>query len=96
MRVVSLPTLEDLRRFVRQTLCDHDKLDLEESPFFEGQITRSGQPCGLFYQVHGPRLLKLYAVWAADENRILFYDATGVRFSEVRVSEAPDAGRLAA
>jgi hypothetical protein len=96
MQVVSLPTLDDLRRFVRKTLCEHDKLDLDETPFYEGQITRRGEPCGLFFQVHGPRFLKLYAVWAADEHRILFYDTTGVRFHEARVSEAPDVGKLAA
>jgi hypothetical protein len=96
MQVVSLPTLDDLRQFIRQTLCEHDKLDLEESPFYEGAITRCGQPCGLFFQVQGPRLLKVYAVWAADEHRILFYDATGVRFHEVRVSETPELGSLAA
>ena len=96
MVVGSLPTLDDLRQYVRKTLCEHDKLDFEESPFYEGTITRRGQPCGLFLQVQGPRLLKVYALWAADEHRILFYDAMGVRFHEVRVSEAPDTGKLAA
>jgi hypothetical protein len=39
--------------------------------------------------VAGPRLFKTYAVWAGEEHRILFYDANGARFHEVRLSEAP-------
>jgi hypothetical protein len=45
---------------------------------------------GFFLQVQGPRLLKNYAVWAGDENRILLYDATGERFGEIQLSEGPD------
>ena len=43
-----------------------------------------------FFQAEGPRLLKSYAVWAGEEDRILFYDCTGQRFSELRLSDAPD------
>jgi hypothetical protein len=38
--------------------------------------------------------MRNYAVWAGEENRILFYDNSGERFAEVRVSEAPDPLRL--
>lgn len=96
MQVVSLPTLDDLRQYVRKTLCEHDNLDLEDSPFFEGKITRHGEMCGLFFQVQGPRLLKVYALWAAEEHRILFYGALGNRFAEIRVSDAPGMDKLAA
>jgi hypothetical protein len=41
-------------------------------------------------------MLKNYAVWAGEENRILYYDASGVRFGETRLSEAPDPRKLAA
>jgi hypothetical protein len=94
--VVSLPTVEDLRRHVRAVLCKHDHLDPEQTPLYQAVITRRGRPCGLFFQVQGPRLLRTYAVWAGEENRILFYDSTGLRFAEARVCEAPDPGKLAA
>ncbi|MGE3803981.1 MAG: hypothetical protein AB7K24_04830 [Gemmataceae bacterium] len=96
MEVVSLPTLDELRAYVHKTLCSHDRLDPEQTPLFEGLILRKGRNCGLFFQAHGPRLLKTYALWSADEDRILFYDATGARFGEARLSEAPDPGKLAA
>ena len=43
----------------------------------------------------GPALLKTYAVWAGEEDRVLFYDNTGVRFAQVRLSNAPDPSALA-
>ncbi len=68
----------------------------ESTPFLQGLITRGGRPCGLFFQVQGPRLLRLYALWAAQENRILFYDNAGQRYAETRLSDAPDHQKLAA
>jgi hypothetical protein len=93
--VVCLPTLASLRDYVRQTLCAHDQLDPTLTPVHESVITRSGRACGLFFQVQGPRRVRTYAVWAGDEDRILFYDSTGRRFGETRLSEAPDPVKLA-
>jgi hypothetical protein len=87
---VSLPTVEKLRGHVLRVLCGHDALDPQQTPLHEAVIVRGGKPCGLFFQVQGPRLLKTYAVWAGEENRVLFYDSTGVRFAECRLSEGPD------
>jgi hypothetical protein len=94
--VAALPRLEDLRRHVLRVLCAHDQLDPNQTPLHQAVITRAGKPCGLFFQVKGPRLLKVYAVWAGEENRILFYDSTGLRFAETRLSEGPDPLGLAA
>jgi hypothetical protein len=87
---VSLPTVEKLRSHVLSTLCAHDELDPRQTPIHEALIVRAGKPCGLFFQVHGPRLLKTHALWAGEENRIFFYDSTGMRFAESRLSEGPD------
>jgi hypothetical protein len=94
--VIPLPTLDDLRRHVLQTLCKHDNLDPGQTPLYQAVIKRSGRPCGLFFQVKGPRMLKTYAVWAGEENKILFYDSTGLRFGMTRLSEGPDPVKLAA
>jgi hypothetical protein len=94
--VVRLPTLQDLRRHVHEVLCRTDHLDPCQTPLQQALITRRGRPCGLFFQVDGPRLLRNYAVWAGDENRILFYDSRGERIGESRLSEAPDPRALAA
>jgi hypothetical protein len=78
------------------TLCQHDRLDVSQTSLVEEVLVRSGKPCGLLFEVQGPRMLKTYAVWAGDENRILFYDSTGLRFAETRLSDAPDPRQLAA
>jgi hypothetical protein len=74
----------------------HDNLEPSQTPLFQALMTRRDKPCGLFFQVQGPRLLKTYAVWAGEENRILFYDSTGERFAETRLSDAPDPLKAAA
>lgn len=88
--VVALPRFEDLAAFVHQTLCRQDALDPVLTPMFRTPLTRSGRPCGVVFHVEGPRLLRTSAVWAADENRVLFYDSTGLRTRSVRLSESPD------
>lgn len=93
--VLPLPTLDQLRNHVRQTLCERDRLDAEQASLRQALVKRRGKPCGLFFQVRGPRLLRTYAVWAGDEHRILFYDSTGERFAETRLSEDPDVEKLA-
>jgi uncharacterized protein YkuJ len=35
-------------------------------------------------------MLKNYAIWAGDENRILYYNCNGERVAETKLSEAPD------
>ena len=59
--VVCLPTLDALREHVRNILCAHDQLDAVQTPLHQAVITRSGRPCGLFFQVQGPRMVKTYA-----------------------------------
>jgi hypothetical protein len=93
--LVCAPTLEQLRAHVREILCNHDQLDPTQTPMHEALITRWERPCGLFFQAQGPRLVRAYAIWAGEENRILFYDSTGQRFSESHLSEAPDPQTLA-
>jgi hypothetical protein len=94
--VIRLPTLPELCRHVHEELCRSDQLDLGQTPLRQAVITRRGKPCGLFFQVEGPRLLRNSAVWAGDENRILFYNSSGERIAETRLSEAPDPRSLAA
>ena len=88
--VRALATLEELRKYVHETLCQHDVLEPAHSPLVQSPIKRSGRMCGLFFQVTGPRSVRLYAVWAGEEDRILFYDSIGQRFAETRLSDAPD------
>ena len=93
--VLALPSLEEMCSLVHRTLCEKNALDPGQSPLRQMVIHRLGSPCGRFFEVAGTRLMRSYAVWAGDEGRILFYDNSGERFAEVRLSEAPDPLRLA-
>jgi hypothetical protein len=89
---VSLPTMDQLCDHVRAVLCEHEQLDPAQTPLEQSVlvIPRWGRPCGLLFQLQGPRRVKAYAVWAGEEDRILFYNSAGRRFAQVRLSEAPD------
>jgi hypothetical protein len=94
--VLSLPTFAKLRDHIHQTLCSRDRLDPGQTPMQEALLKRAGKPCGMTFQVEGPRMLRIYAVWAAQEKRILFYDSTGTRFAETRLLISPDPKKLVA
>jgi len=87
--VVPLPTWESLREYVRQTLCAHDTLETESTPFYAAPIRRRGRVCGYLFHIVGPRQMKNSAIWAEDEHRLFFYDAIGTRFEDVYLSDAP-------
>jgi len=59
-------------------------------------VRKARKPCGLFYQVQGPRLMKSYAIWVGDENRVLFYNSAGERVKVLTLSESPDPVGIAA
>jgi len=94
--VIGLPTLDELKNHVHLKLCRPDLLDPAQTPLLQAVITRKGKPCGLFFQAQGPRLVKNYAVWAGEENRILFYNSSGERIAETHLSETPNPNLLAA
>jgi hypothetical protein len=93
--VLAFTAVEELAAFVHQTLCEQDALDPAQTPLFRTPLKRGGRACGVVFHVEGPRLLRTSAVWSADDDRILFYDSTGTRSREVRLSEAPDLPRAA-
>jgi hypothetical protein len=94
--VAAVGSIEKLRQHVLVTLCSHDHLDPAQTPLQQAVIIRRGKPCGMMFQVQGPRSLRSHAVWAGEEHRILFYDSNGERFAECRLSDSPDPRKLAA
>ncbi len=93
-QIATLPTFEELLAHVRQLLCAQDSLDPEQTPVTQSLITRSGRICGLFFYAQGPRNVKTYAIWASEQQRILFYDSQGRRYAQTRLLEGPDPAQL--
>lgn len=81
--------LDDLRQYVHTTICQHNELEVNAFAVTERILIRRGRPCGMFFCVHGPRSVKLTAIWETDRNTVLFYGSAGQRLHTVRLSTAP-------
>jgi hypothetical protein len=78
-------SLQELRSFVHTTLCEKENLLEDQSRLQELVLVRDGRECGMQFFVHGPRLVRLGAVWAADQNVLYFYDAKGERYLKLQL-----------
>jgi hypothetical protein len=88
-RPQKLQSLSDLRNYVHQILCVQNELEPNAFPMTERILMRSGSVCGLYFCLHGPRSVKLSAIWETQCNRVLFYGSTGERICKVQLVEAP-------
>lgn len=78
-------SLEHLRLFVHLTLCRKENLLEHHFPMTELELRQNGTRCGFQFVLHGPRSVKLAAVWSSASNEVLLYDATGNRFGRIRL-----------
>jgi hypothetical protein len=88
-------TFDELALFVHKELCDLDLLERSQSPLKQLPLTRRGRICGIVFSVAGPRQLRTSCIWSTDEGRLLFYDSTGHRVRDIRLSESPDVPQAA-
>ena len=86
MRILDL---DDLRKYVHHTICDYGELETNVFEVTERILVRRGRPCGVFFCLHGPRSVKLTAIWETDRNSILFYGSTGQRMRTINLSASP-------
>ena len=87
VRPEAISTLSELRGYVHQTLCQKENLVPEQFRMREMELRRSGTICGIQFSLHGPRQVRLSAVWAADKNQLYFYDTAGIRFFKVQLDQ---------
>jgi len=78
-------TLDELRAFIHRRLCEKENLLADQFTMTEMQLQRRSRDCGLQFSLHGPRNVRLGAIWASDHNAVYFYDAQGVRYEKVRL-----------
>jgi hypothetical protein len=86
MRILDL---DDLRTYVHMTICEKNELEMNAFEVTERILVRRGRPCGIFFCLHGPRSVKLTAIWETDRNSILFYGSSGQRLETITLSAAP-------
>jgi len=83
--VDGIRSLDDLRAYVHKVLCEQENLLPDQFSMTEMQLNRRSRNCGLQFSLHGPRSVRLGAIWASDHNTIYFYNAGGVRFSKIHL-----------
>ena len=93
---VSAPRIEQLRKLVSRVLCRQS--DFEEGIFriSERMLKRGQEMCGIFFCLHGPRSVKLTAVWESKTNSIRFYGSNGEKFKTINLDSGDDSQIAAA
>ena len=86
----SIQKFEDIRQYVTQTLSNFELLRPESSQLTTRLLTRNEEPCGIYFCLHGPRAVRLTAIWETDANTILFYSSRGERVQRTRLLAAPE------
>jgi hypothetical protein len=61
-----IDTLEELCRFVADTLARLENLKAEHLNFTQEVLYRQGSPCGMYFCLYGPRELQLSAIWETE------------------------------
>ena len=86
---ISIHNYQDILNYVTKTLSQVERLRHDCSQLSSELLTRSGQPCGVYFCLEGPRELRLTAIWETDSNTILFYDSRGERLQKTRLLDPP-------
>jgi hypothetical protein len=86
---LEIQDLDDLRNFVHSTLCEQNQLEKDAFDITERILVRGRRPCGIFFCLHGPRSVKLTAIWETQRNTILFYGSSGERTLKTQLVPAP-------
>ncbi len=77
--------VDQVKKYVYQTLCDHERLELGAFPMTWRAVRRGACICGIYFCLHGPRSVKFTAIWDCVQNVLLFYGASGERFLKLDV-----------
>ena len=92
--MLELLDADALRSYVRALLCE--RADLEgDTPLHECMVRTRGLPVAMEFLLLAPRGVRLSAIWAAAEDRLLCYAADGTRWQSSAL-RGPDLSEFAA
>ena len=86
---LQIDNLTELRTYVHNTICQQNELQVGAFNITERVLVRGRRPCGIFFCLHGPRSVKLTAIWETDRNTVLFYSSSGERVFKTQLVQAP-------
>lgn len=67
-------------------LCRLGQLETGQFPMTKRPVLRGGTSCGLYFCVHGPRSVKLTAVYDSRQKTTIYYGTDGARRHDERIS----------
>lgn len=79
--------LNEVQDLIESELCHQNGLLKDAFPVTHRILYKQGNPCGVFFCLHGPRSVRLTAVWDLDTSRALLYDSKGHRVCSLALSE---------
>jgi hypothetical protein len=85
---LQIHTLNDLRSYVQYILCEQNELARGSFEVTERILVRGKKACGIYFCLHGPRSVKLTAIWETERNTILFYGSSGMRTATTHLQAA--------
>ncbi|MEM9826131.1 MAG: hypothetical protein AAF958_06055 [Planctomycetota bacterium] len=80
----SNPFVEDIER----RLCELGNLVTGQFPMTARQVLRGGRNVGMYFCIHGPRSVKLTAIYDQPNSQIIYYGSDGMRRESVAVGNA--------
>ena len=83
--IAGLPLSIDLlalRQRVQEKLCEIGMLEVDQFPLTERNVIKSGQTCGVYFCLHGPRSVKLTAIADFEKKSLICYGSDGTRSVE--------------
>jgi hypothetical protein len=89
---INVQSIEELRHYVADTLSNLELLKSDQFQLSQRILHRDGKPCGIYFCLHGPRALRLSAIWETDQNSILFYGSCGRRMHRTKLMHSPSIG----
>lgn len=75
-----------VRDYVQTALCSKDNLSPGCFAISELPLEREGSLCAIYFCLHGPRQLRLTAIWDLQTGSLLCYGGDGERFHESRIA----------
>ncbi|MDX1965272.1 MAG: hypothetical protein SFX18_19155 [Pirellulales bacterium] len=83
------PDFHTLRQLILTTLCEHEQFEPDAFPLTAQSLIRQGKVCGLFFCLHGPRSVRITAIWESAANVVYCYGANGERFATLQLASTP-------
>jgi len=88
-----LSSLHDVRDHVHRELCEKNDFEPGAFQITERYLLTGDKPCGIYFCLHGPRSVKVTAIWDTKQSTVLYYSSTGERIDKVKIEPGPQASR---